>query len=285
MATKALRQQARQWVETLESRLHVGPSPGLAEIRSARDFLQQHDFPPASDYFRRLSRIEGALESRRAGDPPPKCNYGGRVAGFWLQLQSVFDHVLVSVCYQGRFRTQRGRVKLTHRFNVAGRVDFVELKYLRALEPALDGATRKLVLVRDFVTRPREWFDAEAFVLRVLPRELVLIEPEVFRCSRAEIVRWLVNLGHWTVEQALVGLETQGENACAEERSKTCSAAGPEALAAAQRDLLEVLGDAVALPVLRQAAALRVRVEADTPERAVLRYVREQPPAFGAWSR
>lgn len=275
MATKALRQQARQWVETLESRLHIGPSPGLAEIQSARDFLRQHDFPAASDYFRRLNRIEGSLITRSAANPLPKRNYGGRIADFWLQVQSVFDHVLVSVCYQGEFRAQRGRVKLTHRFNAAGRVDFVEMKYLRALDARLDGATRKLVLVRDFALRPRAWLEAEAFVLRVLPRELILIEPDVFRCPRAEIVAWLVNLGHWTAAQTLAALETRGDDARPEMRADARSAAGPESPPPTQRDLPELIGDAVALPILQQARVLRACAESDSPEQAVLRYVRE----------
>lgn len=274
MATKALRQHARQWVETLESRLHLGPSPCMAEIQSARDFLRQNQFPDASDYYRRLERIECSLAARQAGDPVSKRNYGGRVADLWLQIQSVYDHVLVSVCYQGQWRAQRGRVKLTHRFNAAGRVDFVELKYLEALDARLQGATRKLVLVRDFAVRRRDWFEAEAFVLRVLPRELMLIEPEVFRCPRAEIVAWLVNLGHWTVAQALAGLRAARAHLRPQPSSDERSAAGAEASATAQCQLLEVLDDPVAPPILRQAAALQARAEADGSEQALLRYLR-----------
>jgi hypothetical protein len=275
MATKALRQQARQWVETLESRLHVGPPPGVAEIQSARDFLRQHDFPAASDYFHRLNRLEGSLAARRAACAAPKRNYGGRAAGLWLQVQSVHDHVLVSACYEGEFRLQRARVKLTHRFNTAGRVDFVELKFLRALDARLDGAVRKLVLVRDFAARPREWFEAEAFVLRVLPRELILIEPDVFRCARAEIVGWLVNLGHWTVEQALADLAANRGDGGSSPRQNARCAAGATPESAAQRDLPEVLADPVALPILKQAAALRIRAECDASELALLRYLRQ----------
>ena len=64
MATKENKRQVRELVEGLEQRVHCGPAIRIVEIQTARDFLRQHDFSPASDYFDRLAHIENRLQGR-----------------------------------------------------------------------------------------------------------------------------------------------------------------------------------------------------------------------------
>ena len=141
VATKDHRRYARGLIEQLESRVHVGPPVHATEILSARDYLRQFDFSPASDYFSRLMQIQQRLETRSKEPslPAAKRNYGGEAAGHWMQLQCAYDHVILSTCYEGEFNLRQGRIKISHRFNQEGRVDFVELKFLRSLQPVLNG--------------------------------------------------------------------------------------------------------------------------------------------------
>jgi hypothetical protein len=263
MATKACRRQARELVEALEVRAHAGPPVDPAEIHSAREFLRRHDFPATSDYFHRLGQIQDRVLTRPAGGPGAKRNYGGEAGGWWMQLQSVYDHVILSTCHAGEFNTQRGRIKLSHRFNAAGRVDFVELKFLRSLQPRLDGEIRKLLLVKAYSHLPNDWREAEAFALQVLPRELVFLHPNVFRHPRHDILAWAINLGHWTAANLLNELRAHRVNGCAR------ASAGPPG----QFALKDVASDAVALPILEQAAALEAAVQAETPDSVIVRYL------------
>jgi hypothetical protein len=41
-----------------------------------------------------------------------------------MQIQSAFDHIILSTCYAGEFNLRRGRIKISHRFNHEGRLDF-----------------------------------------------------------------------------------------------------------------------------------------------------------------
>lgn len=263
MPTKAYKRQARELVEALEGRLHAGPPVGPGEIQSAREFLLQHDFSAASDYFSRLGRIQDRMGARPTDAQSHKRNYGGEAGGCWMQLLSVHDHVILSTCYAGEFNTQRGRVKLSHRFNQAGRIDFVELKLLRSLQPHLNGAIRKLLLVKDYQNLLKSWYEAEAFALRVLPRELIFIHENVFRYSRSELLAWLINLGHWVVTNLLDELKANRVNGCdrvAEAYSN-------------QLCLATVSQDEVARPILEQAATLESIVESDAPDSVIVRYV------------
>ena len=266
MATKEHKRQARDLVAALESRVHAGPPVCETEITSAREFLRQHDFSQASDYFNRLALVQNRVVVRPATTPREKRNYGGQAAGCWMQLQSIHDHVILSTCYAGEFNTQRGRVKLSHRFNQAGRIEFVELKFLRSLQPGLDGAIRKLVLVQDYQKRAKDWYEAEGFALRVLPRELVFIFSEVFRSTREEVLAWLVNLGHWSVENLLNHLRTPQANGCSRNSDENPN----------QLPLEAILADDVALPILEQAEGLESTVDLDAPESVFIRYYRKQ---------
>src|SRR5205085_2044367 len=144
VATKEHRRQAKGLIEQLEGRVHAGPPLGLDELHSAREFLQRSEFPPASDYFLRLNQIQWRLEDRRSGTAGrAKRNYGGQAGGQWLQVQTAYDHLILSTCYGGQHNGDRGRIKLSHRFNQAGRIDFVELKLLQSMQPTLNGALRK----------------------------------------------------------------------------------------------------------------------------------------------
>ncbi len=214
MATKENKRQVRELVEALEQRIHAGPVVGRTEIQSARDFLRQNDFSPASDYFNRLAHIENRLQgrARQVFQPQMKRNYGGKAGGYQMQVQSIFDHVILSTCYAGDFNTKHGRVKISHRFNQAGRVDFIELKYLNSLHPPLNGELRKLVTVQDYSSLPKDWYEAKASVLRVLPQELVFLYEDIFQCPKSQLFAWLLNIGHGLVEDCLKDLKSRKIN-------------------------------------------------------------------------
>lgn len=198
MATKESKRQVRELIEALELRAHRGPPVQPLEIQSVKTYLRQNDFSPASDYFARLTDLEVRLRGRVQALPVPetKRNYGGEAAGYQMQVQSVYDHVILSTCYQGEFNGNRGRVKISHRFNREGRIDFVELKYLRSTHPALNGELRKLLLVNHYQSIRKDWLEAEASVLRILPQELIFLYPDIFRCERMDLFAWLINIGH-----------------------------------------------------------------------------------------
>jgi len=265
MPTKESRRQARGLVEELESRTHAGPPVHENEIVSAREFLRQHDFPSASDYFNRLVQIQDRVGARPAARPQAKRNYGGEAGGWWMQVQSVYDHVILSTCHQGEFNLRRGRVKISHRFNQAGRIDFVELKFLRSLQPELNGGIRKLLTVKDYQHLTKDWHEAEAFALRVLPQELIFLFQDIFRCPRNEVLGWLINIGHQAVEDLLNVVTAHPVNGC-----DTRSDGNPDQLC-----LKTVLTDEVAWPILERAAALESAVEFDDPEKVVVRYRRK----------
>ena len=124
-----------------------------------------------------------------------------------MQVQSIFDHVILSTCYAGNFNTQRGKVKISHRFNQEGRIDFIELKFLYSLHPLLNGELRKLLTVKDYPSIQKDWYEAEAFVLRVLPQELVFLYEDILRCPRTQLFAWLLNIGHGIVDRPFAGLE------------------------------------------------------------------------------
>lgn len=263
MATKESKRQARGLVEALEFRVHAGPPVCETEIRSARDFLEQHDFPAASDYFNRLLQVQQRMLTRPAVRTPEKRNYGGEAAGCWMQVLSIYDHVILSTCYEGDFNLRHGRVKVSHRFNQAGRVDFVEMKLLRSLQPGLNGAIRKLLTVRDYQNHQKDWHAAEAFALRVLPQELVFLFADIFRCPRNELLAWLINIGHRTVADLLGDLRRRPANGDMPGLGENGS----------QLDLKALLADEVALPILNQAASLEASAELSSPESAIIRYL------------
>jgi hypothetical protein len=211
MATKENKRQVRELVEGLEQRVHCGPAIRDVEIQSARDFLRQHDFSPASDYFDRLAHLENRLQgrAREIFQPRIKCNYGGKAGGCQMQVQSIFDHVILSTCYAGDFNTQHGRVKISHRFNQEGRIDFVELKFLNSLHPPLNGELRKLLMVQNYSSLPKDWYEAKASVLKVLPQELIFLYEDIFRCPKSQLFAWLLNIGHGLVEDLVEDLKAR----------------------------------------------------------------------------
>lgn len=262
--TKEIKRLARGLVEQLETRVHAGPPVCAADVQQARDFLQRNEFSTASDYFNRLGRIQDWIATRRTTVPRQKRNYGGEAAGVWMQVQSVYDHLILSTCYSGEFHSRPGRVKISHRFNQAGRIDFVELKFLRSLQPCLNGALRKLILVHDFQHHRKDWFEAEAYALGVLPRELVFLFSDIFRFPREQALAWLINIGHRIARDLLSDLKNRRVNG-----HSVTSRENPQQLC-----LSELASDAVALPILEQAARLESNVELEGDEGAVVRYVR-----------
>ena len=265
MATKDHKRLARGLIEALESRVHLGPPVHETEVRSAREFLCQNDFPLASDYFQRLAQIQNRLEARAATPPcllPGKRNYGGEAAGRWMQLQSAYDHVILSTCFEGDFDCKAGRVKISHRFNQTGRFDFVELKFLRSLHPCLNGEIRKLLRVKDYQTIQRDWHAAEAFILPVLPQELVFLYQDIFRCPRTEILAWLVNIGHRMAGDLLEDVRARPVNGSVPHHGTNGDQLGIPA----------IRNDGVAWPILEHAASLEAAVELCTSQTARVRY-------------
>lgn len=252
-------------MEALESRVHAGPPVGATELQSVREFLKQNDFSSASDYFNRLGRIQEQMATRRITAPRQKLNYGGEAAGCWMQLLSVYDHVILSTCYGGEFNSQPGRVKISHRFNEAGRIDFVELKFLRSLQPCLNGALRKLVMIQDYQQRRKDWFTAEAHDLDILPRELIFLFEDIFRFPREQVLAWLINIGHRLARDLLNDVAARRVNG-----HSVVSQSNPQ-----QLGLGALAKDEVARPILEHAAGLESSVEMDDAEHVVVRYVRK----------
>ena len=211
MATKESKRQVRGLIEGLEQRVHCGPAIQDAEIQTARDFLCRNEFSPASDYFNRLAHIENRLQARprEISWPQAKRNYGGMAGGCQMQVQSIYDHLILSTCYEGDFNNKHGRVKISHRFNQEGRIDFVELKFLRSLHPPLNGELRKLLAVQDYSSIRKDWFETRASVLRILPQELIFLFADLFRVQKAQLLAWLLNIGHGIVEDLLKDLKSQ----------------------------------------------------------------------------
>jgi len=269
MATKDHRRHARGLIEELESRVHVGPPIHDTEISSAQEFLRRSEFSAASDYFNRLAQIQNRLEPRSKTQslPPGKRNYGGEAAGHWMQLQSAYDHLILSTCYEGEFCLKQGKVKISHRFNQEGRIDFVELKFLRSLHACLNGEIRKLLRVKDYPSIREDWRTAEAFVLPVLPQELIFLYEDIFRCPRIEVLAWLINIGHRLAGDLLQDLRQQPVNGYTTPRR-------------ANRDQLPleaVRTDEVAMPILEKSEALEAAVELCDPQTVVVRYLSRQP--------
>jgi hypothetical protein len=266
VATKDHRRFAKDLIQDLELRVHAGPPVLQTEVHSAREFLRQNDFSLASDYFRRLAQIQDRLATRTPAPIaiPAKRSYGGQAAGRWMQLQSAYDHVILSTCYEGEFDLKPGRVKVSHRFNQQGRIDFVELKFLRALQPCLNGEVRSLLRVRDYPTIRKDWRAAEAFILPVLPQELIFLYPDIFRSPREEVLGWLVNIGHRIAGDLLEDLRTRPVNGSTPQRGANGD----------QLCLQAVRSDEVAAPILTHAAALESVVEVCDTKTAWVRYTR-----------
>lgn len=294
---------AKGLVEQLEGRTHRGPPVLGSEIQSAREFLRNHDFSPASEYFTRLADIENRVGRRPAGRPATamKSNYGGEAAGYRMQLQCIYDHLILSTCYDGTFRSRRGRVKVSHRFNQAGRIDFVELKFLNSLHPALNGETRKLLLVKGYDALRRDWHTAEAYVLPTLPQELVFLYEDVFRSERHDLFAWLINIGHGLVDdmlkdlrsartrtnghtQACAGTNGHGRSASASlacqiaavesapQGASPSPASNPQSPQLPQLPLSAVVDDPLAMDILARCAVLESRIETIDPRHVLVRY-------------
>ncbi len=204
----------RQLIEGLEFRVHRGPPIHAAEIHSARELLRQRGFSSASDYFGRLVQLGNRLQARNGERPRAslKRNYGGEAAGRLMQVQSVFDHIILSTCYEGNSNGRHGRVKISHRFNQQGRIDFVELKFLRSLHPPLNGELRKLLMVKGYEYIRKDWLEAGAVGLRILPQELIFLYEDVFQSERDQVLAWLVNIGHGIVADLLSELKSHRTN-------------------------------------------------------------------------
>ena len=291
MATKEHKRHVRQVIETLELRVHSGPPIACMELQSVQDFLGQNGFSPASDYYSRLAQLKERIHSRAktSSVPAAKGNYGGEAAGRRLQVQSVFDHIIISTCYEGDFHTRHGRIKLSHRFNQEGRIDFVELKFLQSLHPSLTGEIRKLLLVREYQSQRTSWFEAEAFVLPVLPQELIFLFSDLFRGPRAELLAWLINIGHGVVSDLVEDLSmhsVSGSNihrwredpvsvnyTAKYEGNRNHSNHG----AFKQAALSDLTRDAVAWPILNKAASLHSLVEIIDAKTVQVRYLVQAP--------
>ncbi|MCX6921929.1 MAG: hypothetical protein NT154_01730, partial [Verrucomicrobia bacterium] len=169
---------------------------------------------------------------------------------------------ILSTCYEGEFDLKPGRVKVSHRFNQQGRIDFVELKFLRTFQPWLTGEIRSLLRVKDYSTIRKDWRSAQAFVLPVLPQELVVLYQDIFRCPRNEVLAWLVNIGHRMVSDLLEDLRVSSVNGSAPNRGAN----------GGQLCLQAVRNDEVALPILEHAASLQSSIELIETKTVLVRY-------------
>jgi hypothetical protein len=138
----------------------------------------------------------------------------------------------------------------------------VELKFLRALHPCLTGEIRKLLLAKGYQTLRKDWRVAEAFVLPVLPQELVFLHEDIFRSPKSELFGWLINIGHRLVGGLLNDLRT-GHNHGGPARPGENTG---------QLCLEAVRTDEVAMPILGKAAALEAATELRDPQTVVIRY-------------
>src|SRR6185503_11356006 len=96
----------------------------------------------------------------------------------------------------------------------------------------------------------KDWHEAGAFALRVLPQELIFLFQDIFRCPRDEVLGWLINIGHRAVEDLLDSVRQRPVNG-----SDSRLEGNSEQLC-----LRAVLEDEVALPILEEAAALESTV-------------------------
>ena len=134
---------------------------------------------------------------------------------------------------------------------------------MRSLHPCLDGALRKLLTVNGYQNGRRDWHTAEAFVLEVLPQELVFLYPDVFRCPKAELFGWLINIGHGLVGDLLDELRARPQAVNPRQNGNHAN----------QLALAAVLSDDVALPILEGAASLEAAVEVQDAKTVEVRYV------------
>ena len=140
----------------------------------------------------------------------------------------------------------------------------MELKFLRSLQPLLNGAFRKLVSVCNYQRLKKDWSSAEAFVLPVLPRELVFLFPDIFRCQRFELLAWLINIGHNLTGDLLGHLGQFSSN-----RNGIAAGEGQSQLPLESLPL-----DPVAFPILQTAANLESAVELIEEKKVMVRYYR-----------
>jgi len=117
--------------------------------------------------------------------------------------------------------------------------------------------------VKDYQTIRRDWHVADAFVLEVLPRELIFLYEELFRCPKDQVLSWLINVGHRIAVDLLEALRTGMVNGFHPQ----------EGSVGGQMALESIRTDEVALPILSAAASMESVVETRDPKTAAVRYV------------
>jgi hypothetical protein len=105
---------------------------------------------------------------------------------------------------------------------------------------------------------------AEAYVLEVLPRDLIFLFSDIFRCPKHEVFAWLVNIGHGLLGDLLRDLRS---------RAAKDLLPAPPVRNSDQLCLAALLTDDVALPILEKAAVLESAVEIRDPKSVEVRYV------------
>ncbi|MGH7972133.1 MAG: hypothetical protein ACREIC_25750, partial [Limisphaerales bacterium] len=134
-------------------------------------------------------------------------------------------------------------------------------KFVSSLEPVLNGQYRKLLLVSNYQAIKKDWRVAEAFVLPVLPRELIFLYENIFRCPKHELFAWLVNIGHGLVQDVGDSLRT-GFGPAESQRPNDFG----------QLPLLMIREDEVAVPIIEKAAVLKSTVQCLEPARVAVNY-------------
>src|SRR5262249_35357025 len=120
--------------------------------------------------------------------------------------------------------------------------------------------------IKNYPSIRKDWYEAGAFVLQVLPRELNFLYANIFRCPRAQFFAWLLNIGHGIVTDLLNDLKSRVDA----DSSVTDFGCLPE-----QLPLEALLQDEVGLPILEKATHLETVVEYENPAEILVRYLRK----------
>ena len=73
------------------------------------------------------------------------------------------------------------------------------------------GSLRKL-LIKGYQSLRKDWLEAEAVALRIMPRESVFLHGEIFKSQKQEMLAWLLNIGHGIVDYLLKDLQSRRVN-------------------------------------------------------------------------
>jgi len=77
--------------------------------------------------------------------------------------------LILSTCYEGEFKPERGRVKIPTASNQEGRIDFCRIEIPARVAPFLNGEIRKLLTMKGYQSLRRDWRSAERSFWKFFP--------------------------------------------------------------------------------------------------------------------